>query len=59
MTGKRCFLFLIFVYAGISAKKEAPMNFLTDPQDERSTLRSLDVLVHGWVEEKYVCVDLT
>ncbi|PNX59641.1 auxilin-like protein, partial [Trifolium pratense] len=32
-------LFDIFRRAGISMKKEAPVNFLTDPQEARSTLR--------------------
>ncbi|GJU68156.1 hypothetical protein Tco_1254415 [Tanacetum coccineum] len=45
--------------AEISAKKETPVNFLTDPSDERSTLRPADVLVFGWVEGKHACVDLT
>jgi hypothetical protein len=45
--------------AGISAKKEAPVNFLTDPADGRSTLRPADVLVFGWVGGKHACVDLT
>ncbi|MFS7964370.1 putative exostosin [Helianthus anomalus] len=31
--------------AGISAKKEAPVNFLTDPLEGRSTLRPADILV--------------
>jgi hypothetical protein len=52
-------LFDIFRHAGISVKKETPENFLTDPQDRRSTLRPADVLVHGWVRGKHVCVDLT
>nr|GEV89605.1 putative reverse transcriptase domain-containing protein [Tanacetum cinerariifolium] len=43
----------------ISAKKEAPVNFLTDPSDERSTFKPADVLVFGWVEGKHACVDLT
>ncbi|KAL8252388.1 hypothetical protein R6Q59_036081 [Mikania micrantha] len=30
--------------AGISAKKEAPVNFLTDPMEGRSTLRPADLL---------------
>ncbi|KAJ0622355.1 putative exostosin [Helianthus annuus] len=34
--------------AGISAKKEAPVNFLTDPLEGRSTLRPADILVFGW-----------
>ncbi|MCI32379.1 auxilin-like protein, partial [Trifolium medium] len=33
--------------AGISVKKEAPANFLTDLQKRRSTLQPVDVLVHG------------
>ncbi|GKE60124.1 hypothetical protein Tco_1510491, partial [Tanacetum coccineum] len=45
--------------AEISAKKEAPVNFLTDPSDERSTLRPADILVFGWVGGKHVWVDLT
>ncbi|GKB04487.1 hypothetical protein Tco_0832630, partial [Tanacetum coccineum] len=45
--------------AGISAKKEAPVNFLTDLSDGRFTLRPADVLVFGWVERKHACVDLT
>nr|GEY11681.1 putative reverse transcriptase domain-containing protein [Tanacetum cinerariifolium] len=52
-------LFDICRRAGISAKKEAPVNFLTDPSDERSTHRSADVLVFGWVGGKHACVDLT
>ncbi|GJR83240.1 hypothetical protein Tco_0154025 [Tanacetum coccineum] len=52
-------LFDICRRAGISAKKEAPVNFLTDPSDGRSTLRPADVLVFGWVGGKHACVDLT
>ncbi|GKE57655.1 hypothetical protein Tco_1496840 [Tanacetum coccineum] len=44
---------------GISAKKEAPVNFLADPSDGRSTLSPADVLVFGWVGGKHACVDLT
>ncbi|GKD54292.1 hypothetical protein Tco_1287679, partial [Tanacetum coccineum] len=47
------------VRAGISAKKEALVNFLTDPSDGGSTLRPADVLVFGWVRGKHACVDLT
>ncbi|GJW90618.1 putative reverse transcriptase domain-containing protein [Tanacetum coccineum] len=43
----------------ISVKKAAPVNFLTDPSDGRSTLRPADVLVFGRVGGKRVCVDLT
>ncbi|PNX63430.1 auxilin-like protein [Trifolium pratense] len=35
------------------------MNFLTDPQEGRSTLRPTDVLVYGWTGGKHACVDLT
>ncbi|KAL8264983.1 hypothetical protein R6Q59_023113 [Mikania micrantha] len=45
--------------AGISAKKEAPVNFLSDPCKGRSTLRPADILVFGWVGGKHACVDLT
>ncbi|GKE72707.1 hypothetical protein Tco_1534748 [Tanacetum coccineum] len=46
-------------HVGISAKKEAPVNFLTDPSDRRSTLRPPDILIFGWVGGKHACVDLT
>ncbi|GJU89220.1 putative reverse transcriptase domain-containing protein [Tanacetum coccineum] len=52
-------LFDICRHAVISVKKEAPVNFLTDPSDGRSTLRPADVLVFGWVRGKHACVDLT
>ncbi|KAJ0793296.1 putative tetratricopeptide-like helical domain superfamily [Helianthus annuus] len=52
-------LFDIFRCAGISAKKETPVNFLTDPLEGRSTLRPADILVFGWVGGKHACVDLT
>nr|GEX03266.1 putative reverse transcriptase domain-containing protein [Tanacetum cinerariifolium] len=52
-------LFDICRRAGISAKKEAPVNFLTNPSDGRSTLRPTDVLVFGWVGGKHACVNLT
>ena len=42
-------LFDIFRRAGISVKKEAPVNFLTDPMEGRSTLRPADILVFGWI----------
>ncbi|GJZ48785.1 hypothetical protein Tco_0602975 [Tanacetum coccineum] len=45
--------------AGISAKEEAPVNFLTDPLDGRSTLTPADILIFGWVGGKHACVDLT
>jgi len=40
-------------------KKDAPVNFLIDPLDRRSTLRHADVMVYRWVGGKYACVDLT
>ncbi|KAL7603575.1 hypothetical protein Lser_V15G16158 [Lactuca serriola] len=43
---------------GVFAKKEAPVNFLTDPTEGRSTLRPADVLIFGWVGGKHACVDL-
>nr|GEV96092.1 hypothetical protein [Tanacetum cinerariifolium] len=47
-------------YVGVlSAKKEAPVNFLTDPSDGISTLRPADILVFGWVGGKHTCMDLT
>ncbi|XP_076897210.1 uncharacterized protein LOC143550455 [Bidens hawaiensis] len=36
-------LYDVLKRSGISAKKEAPVNFLTDPLDGRSTLRPVDV----------------
>ncbi|MCI53571.1 auxilin-like protein, partial [Trifolium medium] len=35
------------------------MNFLTDPQEGRSTLRTADILVFGWEGGKHACLDLT
>ncbi|GKE16420.1 hypothetical protein Tco_1423997 [Tanacetum coccineum] len=51
-------LFDICRRAGISAKKEPPVNFLTDRSDGISTLRPTDVLVFGWVGGKHACVKL-
>ncbi|PNX96876.1 auxilin-like protein [Trifolium pratense] len=42
-------LFYVFKRARLFVKKEALVNFLTDPLEGRSTLRSTDVLVYGWV----------
>ncbi|GJR19033.1 hypothetical protein Tco_0967560 [Tanacetum coccineum] len=52
-------LFDICRRGGISTKKEAPVNFLTDLSDGKSTLRPADVLVFVWVRGKHVWVDLT
>jgi hypothetical protein len=52
-------LFDIFRCAEISVKKEAPVNFLTYPQEGRLTLRPSDGMVYGWVGGKHTCVDLT
>lgn len=43
----------------VYVKKEVRVNFLTDPQEGRSTLRSTNVLVYGWVTGKHACVNLT
>ncbi|GJY53240.1 hypothetical protein Tco_0444904 [Tanacetum coccineum] len=52
-------LYDILKRAGISSKKEAPVNFLTDLLEWRSTLRPADILVFGWAGGKHACVDLT
>nr|GEU47589.1 copia protein [Tanacetum cinerariifolium] len=39
--------------------KEAPVNFLTDPLEGRSTLRPPDILVFGWAGGKHAYMDLT
>jgi hypothetical protein len=52
-------LFDVFRRVGVSVMKEAPVNFLTDPLDRRSTLKSADVMVYGWVGGKHACVNLT
>lgn len=52
-------LFYVCRRSGISAKKEAHVNFLTDPSDGRSTLRPADILIFGWAGGKHACVDLT
>nr|GEW84279.1 auxilin-like protein [Tanacetum cinerariifolium] len=51
-------VFDICRHSGISTKKEAPVNYLTDSSDRKSTLRPTDVLVFGWVRGKHACVDL-
>ncbi|GJX69895.1 hypothetical protein Tco_0307066 [Tanacetum coccineum] len=38
---------LLLQCVGISAKKEARVNFLTNPSDGRSMLRPADILVFG------------
>ncbi|GKD53107.1 hypothetical protein Tco_1286494, partial [Tanacetum coccineum] len=52
-------LFDICRHVRISAKEKALVNFLTDPADGRSTLKTTDVLVFGWVGGKHACVYLT
>ncbi|GJY28422.1 hypothetical protein Tco_0404189 [Tanacetum coccineum] len=52
-------IFYVCRRADISAKEEAPVNFLTDPLDGRSTLTPADILIFGWVGRKHACVDLT
>jgi len=55
----RDILFDVLWRAGVPAKKEAPVSFLSDPAEGRSTLRPADVLIYGWVGGKHTCVDLT
>jgi hypothetical protein len=38
--------FDIFRGAGIFVKKEVSLNFLTDPQEKRLTIRPMNVMVH-------------
>ncbi|GKA91902.1 hypothetical protein Tco_0813827 [Tanacetum coccineum] len=52
-------LYDVLKRAGISSRKEAPVNFLTDPLEGRSTLRLTDIFVFGWAGGKHACVDLT
>ncbi|GKB65841.1 hypothetical protein Tco_0927253 [Tanacetum coccineum] len=52
-------LYDVLKRAGISSRKEAPTNFLTDPLEGRSTLRPADILVFGWAGGKHACMDLT
>jgi len=42
-------LFDIFRRTGVSVKKEAHVNFLTDLLDRISTLKLADVMVYGWI----------
>lgn len=46
----RDFLFDILGRVRVSTKKQAYVNFLTNPLEGRSILTSVDVLVFGWVE---------
>nr|GEX98707.1 putative reverse transcriptase domain-containing protein [Tanacetum cinerariifolium]GEY05691.1 putative reverse transcriptase domain-containing protein [Tanacetum cinerariifolium]GEY06909.1 putative reverse transcriptase domain-containing protein [Tanacetum cinerariifolium] len=48
-------LFDVYRRAGISAKKKALVNFLTDPLDGRSTLRHADVLILNRLEGTCLC----
>jgi len=40
-------------------KKEMLVNFLTNLQERRLTLKPTNILVYKWVGGKQVCVDLT
>ncbi|GKA75546.1 putative reverse transcriptase domain-containing protein [Tanacetum coccineum] len=51
-------LYDVLKRAGISSRKEAPVNFLTDPLEGRSTLRPADILVFGWAGGKHACLIL-
>nr|GEW46434.1 putative reverse transcriptase domain-containing protein [Tanacetum cinerariifolium] len=43
----------------IFVKKEAPVNFVTNPSEGGSTLTPADVLVIGWAKGKHACVNLS
>ena len=61
-TGTTMFEMSFFMFLRVQEylqKKEAPLNFLTDPREGRSTLRPADVMVYGWVGGKHARVDLT
>jgi hypothetical protein len=51
--------FDVFMRAGVSVKKEAHVNFLSDPLERRSTLRPTDVLVYNRVGGKHAYMYLT
>ncbi|KAL5710701.1 hypothetical protein ACHQM5_021234 [Ranunculus cassubicifolius] len=55
----RDILYDVIWRAGVQVKKEAQVNFLTDPSDGRSSLRPADVLIYNWSEGKHACVDVT
>ncbi|GKD19930.1 hypothetical protein Tco_1209088, partial [Tanacetum coccineum] len=50
-------LYDVLKRAGISSRKEAPVNFLTDPLEGRSTLRQHEILCYGWAGGKHAFVD--
>lgn len=52
-------IFDIFWQIKVPMKKEASMNFLTDPHEGRSTLRPTNILVYVWVGGKHDCMHLT
>jgi hypothetical protein len=56
MTLSEMSFFILFRRARISVKKEAPVNFLTNPQEGRTTLRPTDVMVYGWVGGMHVWI---
>jgi len=43
------FIYYIFRWAIVSMKKEVSVNFLTNSQEGRSTLRPTDVVVYWWI----------
>ncbi|KAF5176956.1 hypothetical protein FRX31_033457 [Thalictrum thalictroides] len=55
----RDILYDVVWQVGIQVKKEAPVNFLTDPTDGRSTLHPANVLIYNWSEGKQTCVHIT
>jgi hypothetical protein len=46
-------------HVGRSVKKETHVNILVRSQKRRLTLRSVDVLVHGWIRGEHVGMNLT
>jgi len=50
--------FDIYRRTRVSVKKEAHVNFLTNPLDKRSTPMPTDVMVYEWVRGKHAYVDL-
>lgn len=42
----------------VFVNKEAPVNFLSDPLDERLTHRPTNIMVYEWIRGKHACVNL-
>lgn len=48
----------VFWWVGVQVKKEAPVNFFTNPTEGRSTLHPTDILVYNWSEIRHAYVDI-